>query len=277
MGNVERLWLEYSQDRAPEVRRALIECYAPLARYVVDRLNLKPGPALEYEDLLSQAVIGLIAAIERFDPSRGIKFETYAYHRIRGAVIDMLRQLDWLPRAVRQKEARLAQAFARLEERLKRPPSDNEVARELGLSLEELDTLAHEVALQAVHSLDDAVALQHCEAVTIADLVADEDAPCPQAELERRTEQEMLAQAIAVLPGSERTVIGLYYYEGLTLKEIGRVLGVTESRACQIHGKAVIRLRAHIQSLLNLPEAPPATTAKAPHPTRKLSTSVARP
>lgn len=271
MGNVEGLWLEYSQDRSPEVRRALIERYAPLARYVVDRLNLKPGPALDYDDLLSEAVIGLIAAIERFDPSRGIKFETYAYHRIRGAVIDRLRELDWLPRAVRQKEARLAEAFARLEGELGRPPSDNEVAQALDLTIEELDTLAHEVALQAVHSLDETLALQHSERATIADLIADEDAPCPQSELERRTEREMLAQAIAALPQSERTVISLYYYDGITLKEVGRVLGVTESRACQIHGKAIVRLRAHVQSLLCLPEV----SAGASHPSQQPTTSLA--
>lgn len=263
MGNTERLWQEYSHHRSPEVRRALIERYAPLARYVVDRLNLTPGPALDHDDLLSEAVIGLIGAIERFDPARGIKFESYAYHRIRGAVIDMLRQLDWLPRAVRQKEARLAEAFARLEERLGRPPSDEEVAEALGVTVEELDALAHEVALQAVQSLDETLALQHAEAATLADLVADDAAPCPQAELERSTEREMLAEAVEGLPESERTVISLYYHEGLTLKEIGRLLGVTESRACQIHGKAVIRLRSHIQSLLRLPEPAPAAMATA--------------
>jgi len=258
VADLERLWLEYSQHRSAAARRALIERYAPLARYVVDRLNIAPSAALDYDDLLSEAVIGLMDAIERFDPSRGIKFQTFAYHRIRGAVIDMLRQLDWLPRAVRQKEARLAEAFASLEAELGRPPFDSEVAQALGITVEQLDKLAQEVALQAVHSLDETLTLAHGEAATMADLVADPDAPCPQAELERRAEREMLADAIEALPGSERTVISLYYYQRITLKEIGRVLGVTESRACQIHGKAILRLRAHIESLLSMPDTVPA-------------------
>jgi RNA polymerase sigma factor for flagellar operon FliA len=210
---------------------------------------------LDYDDLLGQAVVGLIDAVDRFDPARGIKFETYAYYRIRGTVMDMLRALDWLPRSVRQREGKMAEAFAKLEGQFGRPPSDEEVARELGLTVEQLNTLAHEVALQAVQSLDESCALQSSEGTTLGDVVADATASSPEAEAERQTEREMLASAVDALPGSERTVISLYYYDGLTLKEIGRVLGVTESRACQIHAKAIIRLRAHVQSLLSLPES----------------------
>ena len=123
MGETERLWQQYIDGRSADVRRTLIETYAPLARYVVDRLNLRPGAALEYDDLLSQAVVGLIDAVDRFDPTRGIKFETYAYYRIRGAVMDMLRELDWLPRSIRQREAQLSRAYAVLEDRGGRPPT----------------------------------------------------------------------------------------------------------------------------------------------------------
>ena len=256
MGNPEGLWQQYSQDRSPQTRRALIEGYAGLARYVVERLNLKPGPALDYDDLLSQAVVGLIDAVDRFDPSRGIRFETYAYHRIRGTVIDMLRALDWLPRSIRQREGRLADACARLGEEFGRPPTDEEVAGELGLTVSEFDTLASEVALQSVESLDETLAAQGYDGGALGDLIADESTPSPEGELERRAEREMVAQAVDALPDAERTVIALYYYEGLTLKEIGRVLGVSESRACQIHGKAVVRLRAQVKSLLSLPEIP---------------------
>ncbi len=255
MGNVDQLWKEYSRNRSPRLRRSLIETYAPLARYVVDRLNLRPGPALEHDDLLSQAVVGLIDAVDRFDPSRGIKFETYAYYRIRGAVMDMLRELDWLPRSVRQREGKLADAFAKLEDEFRRPPTDEEVAGELSLTVEQLDTLAHEVALQAMQSLDEAISMQNWEAGTLGDIVADDSASSPEAEVERQAERDLLARAIDALPESERTVISLYYYEGLTLKEVGRVLGVTESRACQIHGKAIIRLRAHVRSVLSIPES----------------------
>ena len=255
MGETERLWQQYIDGRSADVRKALIESYAPLARYVVDRLNLRPGAALEYDDLLSQAVVGLIDAVDRFDPTRGIKFETYAYYRIRGAVMDMLRELDWLPRSIRQREARLSRAYAALEEGLGRPPTDAELARELGLTIDQLDTLAQEVALQTMQSLDEIVASHTWETGTVGDLVADPSTPSPEDEMERQAEREMVARAIDDLPDAERTVVTLYYYEGLTLKEIGQVMGVTESRACQVHGKAMLRLRTRIQSLLQPPAA----------------------
>ncbi len=272
MGETKELWQQYVERRSPEIRRTLIESYAPLARYVVDRLNLKPGPALEYDDLLSQAVVGLIDAVDRFDPTRGIKFETYAYYRIRGAVMDMLRELDWLPRSVRQRESQLSTAYARLEDRFGRAPTDEELAQELGVTVDELDKLAQEVALQTMQSLDEAVASHNWEIGTMADLVADQSASSPEDELERRSEREMVARAIEALPDAERTVVSLYYYEGLTLKEIGRVLGVTESRACQIHGKAMLRLRAQIQSLLKIPAEGAKTLPRGPHAAAKVET-----
>lgn len=244
------------EARAPnpsDLRRQLIEAYAPLARYVVERMNLKPGPCLGHEDLLSQAVVGLIDAVDRFDPDRGIKFETYACHRIRGAVMDMLRDMDWLPRSVRQRESELAAAHARLQEQLGRAPTDEELAGALGISVDTLDQIAQEVAFQAMQSLDEAIGLRRgssqptaWEAASLGDSIADQSAPSPEEHVERWAEREMLAKAVDALPEAERTVISLYYYEGLTLKEIGRVLGVTESRACQIHGKAVLRLRSQI-------------------------------
>lgn len=251
MEDLEGVWRRYQESPTPELRHWLIEAYAPLARYVVDRLNLRPGPALEYEDLLSQAVVGLIAAVDRFDPTRGIKFETYAYHRIRGAVMDMLRELDWLPRSVRQRESEMAAAYERLEAKLGRPPTDEELASEMDIAVEQLDELAREVAFQTVQSLEETVSSPQWEARTVGELVADETAPSPEQEAERCAEQEMLARAVDDLPEAERTVVSLYYYDGLTLKEIGCVLGVTESRACQIHGKAMVRLRAKVQALLN--------------------------
>ena len=258
------LWERYTRERTPEVRRTLIEAYAPLARYVVDRLNLRPGPALEYDDLLSQAVVGLIDAVDRFDPSRGIKFESYAYHRIRGAVMDMLRELDWLPRSVRQREAELTAAYEKLEGRLGRPPGDGELAEELGITVEALDDLAREVGLQAMQSLDEWVGLGQWEAGTVGELVADKQAVSPEEEVERWSEREMLAGAIDALPEAERTVITLYYHEGLTLKEIGQVLGVTESRVCQIHGKAMVRLRGEIQPMLKPPPEEAKVAGRAP-------------
>jgi RNA polymerase sigma factor for flagellar operon FliA len=253
-----------------ELRRQLIEAYAPLARYVVERLNLKPGPCLGYEDLLGQAVVGLIEAVDRFDPERGIKFETYAYHRIRGAVMDMLRDMDWLPRSVRQREAEVAAAYARLQENLGRPPTDEELAAALGVTVEALGQIGHEVALQASQSLDEVIGggraspdLGPWETGTLGDSIADQAAPLPEEHMERMAERDMLATAIRFLPEAERTVISLYYHEGLTLKEVGQVLGVTESRACQIHGKAILRLRSQVQALLQEPVV--STSPGAPH------------
>ncbi|MFB3883329.1 MAG: sigma-70 family RNA polymerase sigma factor [Armatimonadota bacterium] len=256
MGDAELLWQQYSQHRSPRVREALIEGYAGLARYVVDRMNLRPGAGLDYDDLVSEAVVGLIDAVDRFDPSRGIKFETYAYHRIRGTVIDMLRSLDWLPRSVRQREAKLADASAKLSEEFGRSPTDEEVAEELGLTLSELDTITAEAALQSIESLDDTLAAEDSEVGTLGDLIADETTPSPEATLERGAERDLVAQAADSLPDAERTVIALYYHQGLTLKQIGRVLGVSESRTCQIHGKAIIRMREHVNAFLALPDTP---------------------
>lgn len=269
MGELDVLWQRYAARRTPELRRQLIEAYAPLARYVVDRMNLRPGPALGYEDLLSQAVVGLIDAVDRFDPARGVRFESYAYHRIRGAVMDMLREMDWLPRSLRQRESQLADTYVRLEDELGRAPTDEEVARALGITVEALDETARELALQSVQSLDEALGRRgrvaadaRQEAYTpdsgaLGDAVADPATLSPEAEAERSAERELLAEAIAQLPEVERTVVTLYYYEGLTLKEIGRMLGFTESRACQIHGKAILRLRAYVQP--RLAEQAPAT------------------
>jgi len=257
-GMLAIMWERYAAAPTPQLRRQLIEAYAPLARYVVDRMNVKSGPALGYDDLLSQALVGLIDAVDRFDPARGIKFETYAYHRIRGAVMDMLRDMDWLPRSVRQRESDLTSAYARLRESLGHAPSDDQLATAMGITPEELDSIAHDLALQAMQSLDEAVSgqsqnLHGWEDATLADSVPDPRAVSPQEHVERQAERNLLTQAIEALPEAERTVISLYYHEGLTLKEIGRVLGVTESRTCQIHGKAILRLRAHIAPLLAVP------------------------
>ncbi len=260
-GALTVMWERYvvcDQSKRPALRRELIEAYAPLARYVVDRMNIKPGPALGPDDLLSQALVGLIDAVDRFDPGRGIKFETYAYHRIRGSVMDMLRDMDWLPRSVRQRESDLTSAYSRLLGASGCPPSDEQLAEALGITVSELDDTAHGLALQSMQSLDEVVSGQSRDAqgwddATLGDSVADKSVLLPEDHVESQAERDLLAKAIQVLPDSERAVISLYYHEGLALKEIGKVLGVTESRVCQIHGKALLRLRAHIAPLLALP------------------------
>jgi len=233
----QRMWREYKQNGNEEAREFLISEYAYLAKYAIDRLNLSPSGALSYEDLIGHAVVGLIDAIERFDLSRDVKFETYALTRIRGEVIDVIRRLDWVPRSVRKHEAALRDAYAKLELKLERPPNDHEVAQSLGLEITEMDRITADVGQSALLSLDEVIASGR-------DITAscDGDYDDPASSAERADQKRLLAHAIDELPDRERTVVALYYYENLTQKEIAAALGVTESRVCQIHTKAVLRL-----------------------------------
>ncbi|MHB9130825.1 MAG: FliA/WhiG family RNA polymerase sigma factor [Armatimonadota bacterium] len=243
------LWTAYREAPSTELRRQLIEQYAPLAKYVVDRLNLQPSGGVSYDDLIGQAVVGLIEAIDRYDPSRGVKFNTYAYYRIRGAVMDMLRELDWLPRSIRSRGNDIVSAIARLEGELGRSPTDEEVANAMGITLEQFDEFAQEVGGQSLMSLDESVEQGSGEDhLTRRDMVADETAVNPESHAAEQDQRAILAGAIDELPENERMVISLYYREGLTLKEIGKVLGVTESRVCQVHSKAILRLRVQMKS-----------------------------
>ena len=244
----DSLWREFSKCRSEESREQLIASYAYLAKYIVDRLNLHPSGAICYDDLLSHAIIGLLEAIDKFEWERGIRFESFAIPRIRGAVIDALRSLDWVPRSVRREEGLLKKAMADLEAGLKRPPSDQELAERLGVELDELEDMLARMAQSALLSLDEALAacgdnqeLEMCrrdgEATT----------PDPYAAVEIAETKETLARAISELPERERLVISLYYFDGLTVKEIAAVLGVTVSRVSQLHTKGVLRLAGKLE------------------------------
>lgn len=233
-----KLWLDYKQKGNQSAREKLISEYAYLAKYAVDRLNLSPSGALGYEDLIGHAVIGLIDAVEKFDPERNVKFETYALTRIRGEVIDVIRSLDWTPRSVRKHETTLRQAYARLEMELERPPDDREVAHYLGIEICELEKMLADVGQSALLSLDEVIASGGDITARSADDMRDDPAACA----ERAEQKRLLAKSIDELPERERDVVALYYYENLTQKEIAAVLGVTESRICQIHTRAVLRL-----------------------------------
>lgn len=237
MDTRERLWQEYKGRGSEAARESLISEYAYLAKYAVDRLNLNPHGALGYEDLIGHAVVGLIDAIEKFQPSRNVKFETYALTRIRGEVIDVIRSLDWTPRSVRKTETQLRRVYAELETELSRPPNDREVANRLGVTVEDLETALADVGQSAVLSLDEVIASGGEIMVGPVD-----DANDPAECAARSDQKRCLARAIDELPDRERTVVALYYYENLTQKEIAATLGVTESRVCQIHTKAVLRL-----------------------------------
>jgi RNA polymerase sigma factor for flagellar operon FliA len=204
---------------------------------------------VEEADLISYGLIGLINAIERFELEREIKFETYAITRIKGAIIDELRALDWVPRSVRARAREIEKVHAKLEHRLHRTPSDDEMARELKIGVEEFQEILVKISNSTVVALDElwAVSDSSGDAVSLLDTLHDPDAPDPQQMLAASELKDRLADAIAALPEREKLVIALYYYENLTLREIGEVLGVTESRISQLHTKAVLRLKSRLQ------------------------------
>ncbi len=204
---------------------------------------------VEEADLISYGLIGLINAIERFELEREIKFETYAITRIKGAIIDELRALDWVPRSVRARAREIEKVHAKLEHRLHRTPSDDEMARELEIPVDEFQEILVKISNSTVVALDElwAVSDSSGDAVSLLDTLHDPDAPDPQQMLAASELKDRLADAIAALPEREKLVIALYYYENLTLREIGEVLGVTESRISQLHTKAVLRLKSRLQ------------------------------
>ena len=243
-----RLWERYKKTRSPELREQLILEYAPLVKHVAGRLAVMLPPHVEFDDLVSYGMFGLVEAVERFDFERGVKFETYAAARIRGAIIDGLRSADWVPRSVRQKARELEKELIRLESALGRAATDDEIAEALGMTVQEYDRLVAELSGASLVSLDEVwVADPEEESeLRLLETVSNESAISPEDAVEEKELERLLAEAIERLPERERLVLALYYHEGLTLKEIGRVLGVTESRVCQIHTKAILRLRAYL-------------------------------
>jgi len=228
----------------------LIISYSPLVKYVAGRLSSGLPQTVDTADLVSYGIFGLIDAIEKFDPERGIKFETYAIARIKGAIIDELRAMDWVPRSVRSRARDFEAAYIALENRFKRVPSDNEIAREMGVSAQELRAILTKLSYTSVISFEEmwSAGADHDDRMDPFGSIPDETADDPVHMLESAELKEILAGAIDRLPDREKTVIALYYYEGLTLKEIGSVLGVTESRVSQMHTKAVLRLRARLHA-----------------------------
>lgn len=239
--NSQARWQEYVRTRSPRLREAIIRDYAILARRAVERLQISPWGCVSTEDLVSHAIIGLINAVDRYDPDMGTPFEGFAMPRIRGAILDALRRLDWAPRSVRAEENRLRRAYGHLEAVLGRTPSDDEVARELGIETSELEHLVSDISRSSVVSLDDLVAGME-ESTSRGDRVPASSALDPYGKQEKREARKHLIEAISSLPEREKLVVSLYYDKELTLKEIGRVLGVTEQRVSQIHTKAMLRL-----------------------------------
>lgn len=248
--DVSAYWAAYKESADPIARETLILNYSPLVKYVAGRLSSNLPQTVDTSDLISYGVFGLIDAIEKFDLERGIKFETYAIARIKGAIIDELRAMDWVPRSVRARSREIEQAYIALENRLKRVPSDAEVAREMGIALHELQEILTKLSYTSVVSFEELWSgnQDKDDRGNVFGSIKDETAEDPVQMFESVELKEILARAIDRLPEREKIVIALYYYEGLTLKEIGAVLGVTESRVSQLHTKAVLRLRARLHA-----------------------------
>ena len=245
---IAELWREYKTTGEERLRERLILHYSPLVKYVAGRVGVGLPPNIEQADLVSYGIFGLIDAIQKFDLERAIKFETYAISRIKGAIIDELRSIDWIPRSVRYKAREVEKAYAALEARLHRTPTEAEVAGELGIALDDLHTIFSQVSFVNVVALDELLTAggEKGDKLSLVDTLQDTKAEDPVQAFESEETKYLLAKAINTLPEREKIVVTLYYYEGLTLAEIGQVLGVTESRICQMHTKAVLQLRGKL-------------------------------
>jgi RNA polymerase sigma factor for flagellar operon FliA len=245
------LWRRYKGEGDATARERLVVAYSPLVKFVAGRLGAGLPSHVEDADLISYGLMGLIGSIERFEPERGIKFETFAMTRIRGAIIDELRSLDWVPRSVRSRAREIEAAQSKLEHQLQRAPSDAELAAKVGISEDELETSLLEIANSSVYALDELWTISDSsgDQVSLLDTISDPRADDPQESLASSEIKDALTEAISSLPEREQLVVALYYYENLTLREIGEVLGVTESRVSQLHTKAVMRLKSALQEV----------------------------
>jgi RNA polymerase sigma factor for flagellar operon FliA len=242
------LWRRYKRDGDDRARERLVVAYSPLVKYVSGRMASGLPAHVEEADLISYGLGGLISAIERFELEREIKFETYAITRIKGSIIDELRSLDWVPRSVRARARAIERANTKLENKLQRAPTDEEMAKELEMTVGDFQDALLQISNSTVAALDELWTVSDAsgDSVSLLDTLQDPGAPDPAAAMDATDLKDRIADAIARLPEREKLVVALYYYENLTLREIGEVLGVTESRVSQLHTKAVLRLRGRM-------------------------------
>jgi RNA polymerase sigma factor FliA len=250
----EELWEEYQRSRNPKIRDAFVVQYAPLVKYVAGKVAMGMPNNIEFDDLVGYGVFGLLDAIDKFDPTREIKFKTYAVTRIRGAIYDELRSIDWVPRSVRQKAKELELIMVKLESQTGRTASDEELAKELNMTVEDFHSMLLKISSTSLISMNDPWYLgEESDKVSIMETIESPNSLNPDTMIEKQEVVKLIEKTIEELPEKEKKVLILYYYEGLTLKEIGDVLDVTESRVSQLHTKAIIRLRSklgHIRTSL---------------------------
>ena len=234
-----------------ENREEVIKQYSPMIKYVANRIAMRLPPHIEVDDLISVGVLGLMDAITKYDSSRGAKFKTYAEFRVRGAILDELRSMDWVPRSIRQKASKVDKVVQGLQAKLRRQPEDEEVAKEMGLSLDQFHETLNETKSIPIFSLEDlGIAKESGDQQSLLDCLAGKADADPQTQVRLVELKEIIAKAIDALPEKERLMVSLYYYEELTMKEIGAVLDITESRVSQIHSKAVYRLRTKLKAII---------------------------
>lgn len=253
MSGLDNLWREYKETDSKIAKDKLLVEYAHLVKYITNRLAINLPKSVDRNDLTSAGVLGLIKAVETFEPDRGFKFETYAGHKIRGAILDELRALDWVPRSVRQKSRELQKVFAKLENELGRAPYDDEVCESMNITIQEYEEMLAEVTPTTIISLEEAMPDRDSDSkeLRIIDTIEDPGSDNPLKELGFAEVKEILKDAIMNLPEKEKLVVALYHYEELTLKEIGVVLDITESRVSQIHSKAILKLRSKLLQRIN--------------------------
>jgi RNA polymerase sigma factor for flagellar operon FliA len=246
------LWRRYRREAIREIRDFFAMKYAPLVKYVAGKVAIGMPQNVEFDDLVSYGSFGLLDAIEKFDPDRDIKFKTYAMTRIRGAIFDELRSIDWIPRSIRQKAKQLEETITMLENKLGHTVEDEDIAKELNISPEELQSLLTKISGTSIISLNDIWYLgDDNDEVSFMETLESPSNLNPDSLIEKEEIKSVIVEAIKQLPDKEKKVIVLYYYEDLTLKEIGEVLDVTESRISQLHTKAIMRLRGKLMRMKN--------------------------
>ena len=247
------LWVEYKKSREPKLREYFIKKYAPLVKYVAGKVAVGMPHNVEFDDLVSYGTFGLLDAIEKYDPTKEVKFKTYAMTRVRGGIFDELRNVDWIPRSIRQKAKQVEKIILELENRMGRTAEDEEIAHELDIDIDEFHDLMSKISGTSLISLNDVWhGNDENEEMVFVDTLESPEALNPDTLVEREEIKNMIVECIKKLPDREKKVIVLYYYEDLTLKEIGEVLEVTESRVSQLHTKAIMRLRGRLSQMKSL-------------------------
>ena len=246
----DELWQRYRKTKDPSIRETFIKQYAPLVKYVAGKVAMGMPQNVEFDDLVGYGVFGLMDAIDKYDPEKNVKFKTYAVTRIRGAIFDELRQIDWVPRSVRQKTREIEAVISSLEAQLGRTASDNEVAAALGINESEYLKTIQKISGTSILSLNDVwFSGDESDKISIGDSIESPSSLNPDVIVEKDEIRRVIVEAINDLPDKEKKILVLYYYEDLTLKDIGRVLEVTESRVSQLHTKAILRLRSKLTNI----------------------------